>query len=63
MHRTLKMETMKPMKYSFFAQQQAFNRFKDEYNCLRSHESLDRKRPVESFKKSNRELDFPAFAL
>lgn len=55
MHRTLKMEAMKPMKYSFLAQQQAFNRFKEEYNCLRSHEGLDRKRPVESFKKSNRE--------
>ncbi|MCO5247301.1 MAG: integrase core domain-containing protein [Anaerolineae bacterium] len=40
MHRTLKAATASPPKGNFSAQQRAFNRFRQEYNQHRPHESL-----------------------
>ena len=55
MHRTLKQETAKPPKNTLRAQQEAFNRFKEEYNFERPHEGLNRKRPADVYKASYKE--------
>lgn len=52
MHRTLKQETMKRMAYGFLKQQEVFDRFRYEFNELRSHEGLNRQRPSDVFKPS-----------
>ena len=45
MHKTLKAFAMAPPEPTMYKQQLAFNRFKQEYNYERSHESLKRKTP------------------
>lgn len=67
MHLTLKSETARPPRTSFRAQQQAFDRFRLEYNEERPHEALDDDTPASRYKPSlkpfpNRlpELDYPA---
>lgn len=57
MHRTLKLETAKPPKNTLRAQQQSFNKFKEEYNYQRPHEGINRKRPGDVYKNSFR--DYP----
>ena len=52
LHKTLQQETMDSMKYSMGAQQAEFDKFKYEYNELRSHESLNRQPPACVFKNS-----------
>lgn len=54
MHRTLKDHAMKPPRHSFYAQQVAFERFKQEYNYERSHESLNRQVPGRVYRSSTR---------
>ena len=43
MHKTLKAETTRPPAANRAAQQRKFNRFLDEFNCVRPHEALDQK--------------------
>lgn len=49
LHKTLKEAVMKPPKQSMKAQQQEFDKFRYEYNELRSHESLERQTPSQVF--------------
>jgi transposase InsO family protein len=55
MHRTLKQETASPPKASLRAQQQAFDRFRDEYNQQRPHEAIDQQTPASRYHPSDRE--------
>lgn len=66
MHSTLKAETAKPPRSSFRAQQRAFDRFREEYNHVRPHESLGQKVPSSRYRPSLRryprrvpELEYP----
>ena len=66
MHSTLKAETAKPPRSSFRAQQRAFDRFREEYNHIRPHESLGQEVPASRYRPSLRryprrvpELDYP----
>jgi len=52
LHKTLKEAVMKPPRESMKAQQQGFDKFRYEYNELRSHESLARQTPSKVFKTS-----------
>ncbi len=52
MHRTLKAEATRPAAYSLEAQQKRFDAFCREYNDERSHESLERKCPVQVYQPS-----------
>ena len=55
MHRTLKAATANPPKANLSAQQRAFNRFKHEYNELRSHQGLEPgQRPADVYQPSAR---------
>jgi transposase InsO family protein len=54
MHRTLKAATARPPASSLKAQQRAFDRFRQEYNHERPHESLDMRPPAELYTPSNR---------
>lgn len=54
MHRTLKQATAKPPRETFFAQQEAFDYFRNEYNEERPHESLGMKTPSEIYAASPR---------
>ena len=54
MHRTLKEEALSPVAADLKAQQEAFDRFRYEYNTLRPHESLDDGVPHEHYTKSAR---------
>ena len=56
MHRTLKAETALPPRSSMRAQQQAFNKFREEYNHERPHEALDLEVPASIYQRSNREF-------
>jgi len=55
MHRTLKQETASPPKASLRAQQQAFDRFRHEYNQQRPHEGIDMQTPASRYQPSDRE--------
>jgi putative transposase len=46
MHRTLKAETTRPPARTRRAQQLKFDRFREECNCQRPHEALDRQTPA-----------------
>jgi len=54
MHRSLKQATAHPPAANLRAQQQAFDRFRQEYNWERPHESLEMKTPGELYKASPR---------
>jgi putative transposase len=67
MHRTLKAEAATPPRSSFTSQQRAFNNFREEYNKVRPHESLDQKTPASIYHRSNRpfpkklpDIEYPA---
>lgn len=53
-HRTLKAETTRPPKADLAAQQKAFDRFRQEFNQERPHESLDMIVPAELYQPSPR---------
>lgn len=65
MHRTLKKEATKPPGENLLQQQEAFDRFVEEFNTERPHEALDMKRPSEVYQPSSRpyrgleELTYP----
>lgn len=66
MHKTLKAQTAKPPRASLKAQQAAFDRFQEEYNDERPHESLDMRTPSEVYQPSRRsfpnripEIEYP----
>lgn len=54
MHRSLKQAVLQPPENNLRRQQQAFNRFIEEYNHERSHEALGRKTPSEVYVPSTR---------
>lgn len=54
MHKTLKEYTIKPPCYTACAQQMVFNRFQQEYNEERPHESLEMQTPSEWYQTSDR---------
>lgn len=58
MHRTLKQETAMPPERNRRAQQRAFDRFREEYNQVRPHESLQMQTPEQVYQPSTRQ--FPA---
>lgn len=67
MHKTLKAEATRPSSQTLPEQQQRFDRFRDEYNNERPHESLDQATPASRYTKSPRkypsmlpELSYPA---
>jgi transposase InsO family protein len=59
MHRTLKAETAKPPRWSFSAQQRAFDRFLIEYNEERPHEALGQEVPASRYRPSLRSYPDP----
>ena len=56
MHRTLGAETARPPERSFEAQQQAFDRFRKEYNDERPHEALGQATPASAYAPSPRAM-------
>lgn len=56
MHRDLKAEATKPASANVMAQQKRFDRWREEYNHLRPHESLDMRKPADLFHASQRRL-------
>jgi transposase InsO family protein len=54
MHRTLKQETATPPKHTWRAQQQAFDRFRREYNQERPHEAIGQAPPATRYTQSPR---------
>ena len=56
MHRDLKAEATKPPSRNLSAQKKRFERWRQEYNHDRPHESLDMLRPAEIYHKSARRL-------
>ena len=54
LHRTLKQDTAMPPKANGRQQQQAFDRFRNEYNNLRPHEALDMQPPANWYTPSPR---------
>lgn len=58
MHRTLKQEAAQPPAANRRKQQQALDRFREEYNQVRPHEALDMRTPAEVYQPSSR--TFPA---
>lgn len=63
MHRTLKAETARPSQQTMVQQQDAFVRFREEYNQLRPHEALGQKRPAELYQRSLDNYFDPAFEV
>jgi putative transposase len=56
MHRTLKAETTRPPGANLRAQQQKFNRFREEFNHERPHEALDMHTPASCYELSPRQM-------
>jgi putative transposase len=54
MHRTLKAETARPPAGNMSAQQRRFNHFRDEFNNLRPHDSLNEDTPASLYSPSPR---------
>lgn len=52
MHKTLKAETVNPPKQTLRAQQRAFDRFRQEYNEDRPHETLGQVPPAQKYQPS-----------
>lgn len=59
MHLTLKLETTRPPKENFIAQQEKFDNFIRIYNEERPHEGIGNKYPSELYKPSSREFKPP----
>jgi transposase InsO family protein len=57
MHRTLKRETTRPAKANLLQQQERFDRFVDEFNNDRPHESLDMQCPAALYQPSCRRYE------
>lgn len=56
MHRSLKDGAINPARHSIKAQQRAFDQYQQEYNNIRSHESLDDKVPADIYQPSIRKM-------
>jgi putative transposase len=56
MHRVLKAETARPPAATLSQQQRWFDRFCDQYNCLRPHEGIDLQTPASLYVPSSRLL-------
>ena len=56
MHRSLKEAAINPARYSIKAQQKAFDQYCQEYNNIRSHESLQNQVPADVYRPSSRSL-------
>jgi transposase InsO family protein len=56
MHRTLKQEARVPPGSSLRAQQEKFDRFREEFNEVRPHEALGMKRPAQVYQPSTRPM-------
>jgi len=54
MHRTLKQETIQPVRANLREQQKAFDQFRQEYNFERPHQALQGKTPAECYEDSPR---------
>src|SRR5579863_10549008 len=54
MHRTLKAETAKPPAANRRAQQEAFDRFRQQFNEQRPHEALEQRTPASRYQSSPR---------
>lgn len=70
MHRTLKQATAKPPQANARVQQEAFDRFRDEFNEVRPHEALGMRTPAEVYTPSVRpfpirlpEIEYPGAAV
>ena len=68
MHRTLKRAATRPPSRSMKAQQQQLDRFSQEYNHQRPHESLDQQTPASQYSASSRpyparlpEIEYPIY--
>jgi len=55
MHRTLKENVINPAQRTLRQQQEAFDRFQQEYNEERPHEALEQRPPIEFYAASRRE--------
>ena len=55
MHRTLKFDCTFPASRNLLAQQERFERFKDEFNNERPHQALDMKTPSDIYVNSSRQ--------
>ena len=56
MHRALKQGAINPARYSMKAQQKAFDRYRREYNEIRTHEALNDQVPADVYKPSDRTM-------
>jgi transposase InsO family protein len=56
MHRTLKQDTMMPPATTMQAQQRRFDHFREEYNNVRPHQSLDDQVPAARYAPSHRAM-------
>jgi len=58
-HRTLKQEATRPPAKNILRQQEAFDRFRQEYNEVRPHEAIQMKYPAEVYQRSTRSYPDP----
>lgn len=56
MHRTLKAEATIPPEYSMNAQQDRFNRFRQEFDTVRPHQAIEMRTPAELYRPSDRKM-------
>lgn len=56
MHRSLKDGAIKPARYSMRTQQKAFDQYRQEYNTIRAHESLNDRVPADVYQPSIRSM-------
>ncbi len=57
MHKTMKAEATHPPRANVQSQQREFNRFQNEFNNERPHDSLDGQTPASCYEASNRSYD------
>jgi putative transposase len=60
MHRILKADTASPPAPTLRAQQRRFQRWQQQYNCLRPHAALGNRRPAQVYRPSSRRWKPPA---
>lgn len=56
MHKTLKAEATRPPGGNLKAQQRKLNTFREEFNTIRPHESLDQETPASAYSNSTRKM-------